>query len=116
MRSSRVFGLFHFDNLDGDAIGALDHRRTLAAPRFDLLEELHALAFQPRDGLVEIGGAHGPVIHQLAACAHQTAAGPRADEDRDVVDVDAAPPLAAGPAPRERPVKRGGGRPGLWGW
>src|SRR6266545_8302244 len=47
--------LFHFHDLDCNAIRPFDHRRAHRAPRVNLFEELHAFALEARDRLVQVG-------------------------------------------------------------
>src|SRR4029079_8568472 len=75
--------LLDFHDLDRNPIRALDHRGARAAPRVNLLEDLHVLALQPLDRRGQVGGADRPVIDQLAARADETAARPRPNRDRD---------------------------------
>src|SRR6266536_812182 len=68
------FKSLHFDELDRDAVGSLNHCRAAAAPRVNLLEELDAFGLQPADRRGQIRGAQRPVIDELAARGDEPAA------------------------------------------
>src|SRR5712691_9699958 len=82
--------LLHFDELDCDPVGSLDHSRAQAAPRADLLERLYPFALQSRHRCWQIRCAERPVINNLSARADEAATRPRANQDRDVAEADAA--------------------------
>src|SRR4030095_6068553 len=114
--------LFHLDQLNRHAIGPLDHGGPHTSRRVDLFEELDALSFQPAHGTVEVGNTQGPVIDDVPPRADQSSAGPRPDQNGDVVEVHAAGRLPDETRKLEErgPGRRSGGRlgrrtaPALW--
>src|ERR1700704_989986 len=84
----------HLNDLNRDSIGSLNHGRPRVAPRVDFFEELNPFALQPGHGWCEVRNAEGPMINEMPACADESAARPRPDQNVDVVEHDAPGRLA----------------------
>src|SRR6185503_11021730 len=78
--------LLNLHKLNGNAIRPFNHGRAHVAPWMNLFEELDAFALQPCHGPIEVRDAQRPVIDEVATRADETAAGPRANGNRDVVE------------------------------
>ena len=85
---------FHFDDLNRNSIGSLNHGRPRVAPRVNLFQELDPFALQPGHSRIQIRNAKGPVIDDMPARADEAPARPRPDQNVDVVEQDASGRLA----------------------
>src|SRR3981189_632537 len=85
---------FHFNDLNRDSIGSLNHGRPRVAPRVDLFEELNPFALQPGHSLWQGRNPEGPMINEMPACADESAARPGTDQNADGDEDDAPGRLA----------------------
>src|SRR5262249_39584471 len=82
--------LLHLDEFDSNTIGAFDHSATRITPAMDVFDKRDVFFLQPTHGQRQVRSAQRPVVHDLSARADESAAGPRAYQNRDVFEIRAA--------------------------